>query len=102
MVPIPILDRPDLGYGFFSRADLVGGGDVSAEALLAPFTTGDRLIGVGGTVPPQDATAAFGRETLEAAADIVVREVRHRLEHPELYRPHGAALQEGLWRAERP
>jgi creatinine amidohydrolase/Fe(II)-dependent formamide hydrolase-like protein len=67
-------------------------------AVLPP--KGHRLVGVSGAVPPQEATAALGRETLDAAADIMVREARHRLDHPELYRPHGAALQEGLWRSE--
>ena len=38
MFPIPLEDRPGVGYGFFSRVDLVGGGAVEAEALLAPFT----------------------------------------------------------------
>jgi hypothetical protein len=47
---------------------------------------------------PQDATAAFGQETLEAAAEIVVHEVQHRLDHPEAYRGHGNSLREGLWR----
>ena len=39
MFPFPILDQPAAGYGFFSRTDLVGGGTVSREALLAPFTS---------------------------------------------------------------
>ena len=38
MFPFPILDRPDIGYGFFSRTDLVGGGTVEPEVFLAPFT----------------------------------------------------------------
>jgi tetratricopeptide (TPR) repeat protein len=38
MFPIPLRDSPALGYGFFSRMDLVGGGGVEVEALLAPFT----------------------------------------------------------------
>ena len=64
-------------------------------SLLPP--KGDPLVGVMGE-PPQDATAAFGRETLEASADAAVREVRHRLDHKHLYRGHGNSLQEGLWR----
>jgi hypothetical protein len=47
---------------------------------------------------PQDATAEYGRETLEAAAEIAVNEVRHRLEHTSMYRGHGMCLREGLWR----
>ena len=38
MFPFPILDRPGIGYGFFSRTDLVGGGTVEPEVFLAPFT----------------------------------------------------------------
>ncbi len=38
MFPIPLQDTAALGYGFFSRLDLVGAGGVDAEALLAPFT----------------------------------------------------------------
>lgn len=38
MFPFPLLDRPDVGYGFFSRTDLVGGGTVDPEVFLTPFT----------------------------------------------------------------
>lgn len=64
--------------------------------LLPP--KGETLVGVMGRMPPQDATADFGRETLEAAAEIAIREVRHRLEHRDMYRGHGNSLREGLWR----
>jgi len=64
--------------------------------LLPP--KGETLIGVGGRMAPQDATADFGRETLEAAAEIAIREVRHRLEHPGSYRGHGNGLRQRLWR----
>ncbi len=59
---------------------------------------GAKLVGVGGRMAPQDATAEFGRETMEAAADVAVKEVEHRLAHPEMYRSHGCILREGLWR----
>jgi creatinine amidohydrolase len=62
--------------------------------LLPP--KGERLVGVMG-MPPQDATAAFGRETLQASAEAAVREVLHRLKNKQLYRGHGNSLQEGLW-----
>ena len=65
-------------------------------SLLPP--PGEPLIGVGGHLDPRQATAAFGRETLEAAAEIAVREVQHRLQYPHLYRGHGNSLREGLWR----
>jgi creatinine amidohydrolase len=67
--------------------------------LSALPAKGEPLVGVGGRMAPQDANAAFGQETLEAAAEIVVREVQHRLEHAALYRGHGNSLREGLWRS---
>ena len=59
---------------------------------------GDPLRGVTGDRAPQAATAAFGEETLEASADIVVKEVRHRLENRWVYQGHGKSLIEGLWK----
>jgi creatinine amidohydrolase len=59
---------------------------------------GAKLTGIMGPMPPQEATAAFGRETLEASAEAAVREVRHRLANKPLYRGHGNSLQEGLWK----
>lgn len=65
-------------------------------SLLPPKS--EKLVGVGG-LPPQDATAAFGRETLDASAEVVIREVQHRLAHPEMYRGHGEGLKQGLWKS---
>jgi creatinine amidohydrolase len=65
-------------------------------SLLPP--KGEPLVGIGGYMPPQDATASFGQQTFEAAAAIAVEEVHHRLAHPHLYRGHGNSLREGLWR----
>jgi creatinine amidohydrolase len=59
---------------------------------------GGKLVGIMGTMAPQDATAEFGQRTLDDAADVVVKEVAHRLAHDELYRQHGRSLEEGLWR----
>ena len=67
-------------------------------SLLPP--KGEPLTGVGGRMLPQDATAAFGQETLEAAAEIIIREVHHRLAHKSQYMSHGHGLLEGLWRSE--
>ena len=86
--------------------DHAGGWETSHLLHLHPQTVdlgllppkGEKLIGAGGRMAPQDANPDFGRETLEAAAQIVVQEVRHRLDHPELYRGHGRSLLEGLWR----
>jgi tetratricopeptide (TPR) repeat protein len=38
MFPMPLQNQPDLGYGFFSRLDLVGAGSVKSDAFLSPFT----------------------------------------------------------------
>ena len=86
--------------------DHAGGWETSHMLAVHPETVdlgvlppkGEKLVGAGGRMAPQDATADFGRETLEAAAEVAVKEVRHRLEHPELYRGHGNSLREGLWR----
>jgi creatinine amidohydrolase len=67
-------------------------------SLLPP--KGKKLVGVGGKMAPQDATAEFGRETLEASAGYIIREVRHRLQNRQAYQGHGASLKEGRWRAE--
>ena len=62
---------------------------------------GEKLIGAGGKMAPQDSTPAFGNETLDAAADLMVREARHRLENPNVYFGHGGSLREGLWKTTR-
>lgn len=82
--------------------DHAGGWETSHVLALHPETVdlsllppkGEKLVGVGGRMAPQDATAAFGQETLEASAEVVLREVQHRLEHPAQYRGHGGALRE--------
>jgi hypothetical protein len=38
MYPLPLVDRPEIGYGFFSRTDMVGGGTVDPAVFLDPFT----------------------------------------------------------------
>lgn len=67
-------------------------------AALPPL--GEPLIGVIGK-DPREATPAFGEETLDASAEAIVKEVRHRLAHrQDVYRPHGQSMQEGLWHSE--
>ena len=91
-----------------NAGDHAAGWETSHVMALHPQTVdlsalppkGETLIGVGGRMPPQDATADFGRETFQVAADVVIREVQHRLAHPHLYRGHGNSLREGLWREE--
>jgi creatinine amidohydrolase len=68
-------------------------------SLLPP--KGRPMVGVHSDPPrmaPQDASAAFGQETLDAAAEVIVNEVQHRLAHPAIYWGHGQSLREGLWR----
>lgn len=85
--------------------DHAGGWETSHMMALHPQTVsldllpekGEPLVGVGYTMAPQDATPEFGRETLDAASDIAVREVDHRLKHRERYRGHGNSLNERLW-----
>ncbi|MDF1513727.1 MAG: creatininase family protein [Anaerolineae bacterium] len=89
-----------------NAGDHAAGWETSHMLALHPDTVdlgqlpakGDKLIGVGGRMPPQDATAEFGHQTFETAAAIVVKEVQHRLANKHLYRGHGNSLREGLWR----
>jgi creatinine amidohydrolase len=86
--------------------DHAGGWETSHVLALHPETVdlsllppkGQKLIGAGGKMAPQDSTAEFGRQTMEAAAEVACHEIRHRLEHPEMYRGHGLSLREGLWK----
>jgi creatinine amidohydrolase len=86
--------------------DHAGGWETSHVLAVHPDTVdlsllppkGEPLVGAGGRMAPQDATAEFGQETFEAAAEVAVREVKDRLEHPHRYRGHGSSLREGLWR----
>ena len=88
--------------------DHAGGWETSHVMALHPETVdlgllppkGEKLVGVGGRMPPQDASADFGRETLEAAAEVAVNEVHHRLNHRHTYLGHGRCLREGLWRTD--
>ena len=38
MFPMPLQNQPELGYGFFSRLDLVGAGTVKSDTFLGAFT----------------------------------------------------------------
>jgi creatinine amidohydrolase len=89
--------------------DHASGWETSHMLALHPRTVdlsrlppkGEPVIGIAGRLPPQEASAELGRRTLEESAEIIVREVRHRLQHPEAYRQHGGCLREGLWRGMR-
>lgn len=59
---------------------------------------GEPLIGVGGRMPPQDATAAFGRKTMDMAVEGCLAEVKRRLD-PETrkhFYGHGCSMDENL------
>ncbi|MDO8684486.1 MAG: creatininase family protein [Armatimonadota bacterium] len=85
--------------------DHAGGWETSHVMALHPQTVdlsllpprGEPLIGVGFRIDPRDSTAEFGNETIEAAVDVAIKEVRHRLENPGRYFSHGRSLQERKW-----
>jgi len=93
---------------YVDAGDHAGGWETSHMIALHPQTVdisllppkGDPLVGVGGRMAPQDASAEFGQEILEAAAEVVLREVAHRLSNRRLYQGHGNSLRQGLWREE--
>ena len=58
----------------------------------------EELVGIGARIHPLDSTPEFGRETMEYAVDIAIKEVRHRLANRQMYAGHGNCLKEGLWR----
>jgi creatinine amidohydrolase len=62
---------------------------------------GQPLTGIMGRLPPQRSEAELGRRTLEESAEAILKEVRHRLEHPELYKQHGRYLHQRLWKEQR-
>jgi len=103
-----VVDYQLLRDRYDCAGDHAGGWETSHLMALHPETVdlrllppkGEKLVGAGGCMAPQDANAAFGRETLEAAADLVIREVKHRLERKAMYRGHGNSLREGLWRTQ--
>ncbi|MBA4398028.1 MAG: hypothetical protein C0394_11695 [Syntrophus sp. (in: bacteria)] len=61
---------------------------------------GSPQVSVFGKMPVWDANAKFGKETLEKAAEIAVKEAHHRLNYREQYMMHGCGLVEKLWEKE--
>jgi creatinine amidohydrolase len=106
MLAWAVLDCSILRGHYEHPGDHAGGWETSHLLHLHPDAVdisvlppkGTKLVGAGGHMEPQDSTAEFGRETLEAAAELVLKEVEDRLENPGRYRGHGACLKEGLWR----
>lgn len=66
-----------------------GGWETSFLMALHPETVDldllppepEKVVGAEGPIPPQNASAEFGREILEAVVEKAVAEVRHRLEN---------------------
>jgi creatinine amidohydrolase len=87
-----------------------GGWETSHMMALHPQTVdlsllppaGEKVVGVGGRRDPRESTAEFGRETIEQAVEIAVREVQDRLVNKQRYMRHGTSLREGLWRNANP
>ena len=86
--------------------DHAAGWETSHTLALDPGTVdlsclpakGEELVGVIGKMAPQDASAEFGWETLEASAEVAIKEVGHRLANRQLYHGPGQSLVEGLWK----
>jgi creatinine amidohydrolase len=82
--------------------DHAGGWETSHMMAINPDTVdlnempprGEVLIGSGGKMDPRDSNAEFGRETIEAAVKVALKEVNHRLENPGHYKGHGRVLRE--------
>ncbi|MBT3272856.1 MAG: creatininase family protein [Spirochaetales bacterium] len=102
------LDYTFVADQYDNAGDHAAGWETSHLMHLHPETVdlsllpskGENIVGAGGKMPPQDSTADFGKETLEASASLIVKEVQHRLAHPEMYKSHGSSLKEGLWKDE--
>lgn len=61
---------------------------------------GEPQVGILSDADPRDSAPDAAREAMEAAVDIAIEEVKHRLENRNLYLAHGRSLSEGLWRVE--
>ncbi|MFH1377629.1 MAG: creatininase family protein [Planctomycetota bacterium] len=107
MLAWAFLDYLFLQGRYDCAGDHAAGWETSHLLALHPETVdlnelparGEPLVGVGGKMAPQDSTAAFGQETIDATVDLALKEVEHRLKNTDVYFKHGAALKEGLWRS---
>ena len=59
---------------------------------------GAPLVGCGGALAPQDATAELGHTIYEESAHAIIQETMHRLHHIDLYKRHGESLRQELWK----
>ena len=108
MIPWAFADYQLVSHLYENAGDHAAIWETSHMMALHPDTVdltklppkGEPLVGVMGNTYPQDATAEYGREIIEAAAEIAVKEAHHRLKYPQRYIGHGVALQTGLWKEE--
>ena len=77
---------------------MAAGADTVDLDVLGPKVAGQTFLGVSTRKPVQDANGEFGGESLDVAADLINKEVAHRLSHRNLYTPHGMSQQQGLWK----
>lgn len=108
MLAWAFLDYLPLADQYESPGDHAAGWETSHLLAIHPEAVdlstlppkGQKLVGIMGKMPPHDATAEFGEETIEKSVDIAIKEAHHRLNHRHLYTGHGCCLQEGLWKKE--
>ena len=91
--------------GGISAGDHAGAWETSNVLALHPDTVdlttlpaeGEPLLGIGGR-PPQQASAAQGTANIEAVSDLIIKESRHRLAHPDWYRGTPYLFTLGKWK----
>ena len=106
MLAWAMLDFLLIADKYEKAGDHAGGWETSHVMHLHPETVDlstlppkdQHPVGTSGSRHPADATAEFGRETLEASAEIAIKEVHHRLANRDVYSGHGMSLAEGLWK----
>ncbi len=89
-----------------SAGDHGGGWETSNVMALHPNTVdlttlpakGEPLIGSGGHIPPQQATALQGMTNIEAVSDLIVKESTHRLLYPDWYSGAPYLFTLGKWK----
>lgn len=89
-----------------TAGDHAGGWETSHVMALHPQTVDlsllpprdEQPVGVGFRIHPLDSTPEFGRDTIEKAVEVAVKEVHHRLKNRQEYMGHGNSLREGLWK----
>lgn len=89
----------------WSAGDHGGGWETSNVMALYPQTVdlttlpakGQPLVGIGGRIAPQDATAEQGWQAIGRCVELVIKETQHRLQHPDWYRNPACTMAQGHW-----